>query len=173
MARPAAGSKRQRPDNRGHLRASAHSAASGQLTAPHLKCRATRFRPVHDEAGSARTREARAVPAHVVGCPLGRSESPRCKVLSRQLDAKWPAGGTISLTCSRTSASSRPDFDAAHRSATESSRNYPASGMGEALKQAGLKSRARAERTAFLALAQRERWPPAVSSSRNSGCGVN
>ena len=58
-------------------------------SAPHLKCPPPLDpRPLHHEAGCCRAPEnRRAVRAHVVGCSLGRSESPRCKVLSRQLDA--------------------------------------------------------------------------------------
>jgi len=98
MARPAAGSKRQRPDNRGHLRASAQcplQVGQAYSSASEVSA-ATRSRRLHDEAGCRRAQEKRrAVPAHVVGCSLGRSESPRCKVLSRQLDANVAAGGTM------------------------------------------------------------------------------
>jgi uncharacterized damage-inducible protein DinB len=51
---------------------------------------ATRSLPLHHEAGRCRAQEKRsAAPANVVGCSLGRSESPRFKVPSR------PAGGTM------------------------------------------------------------------------------
>src|SRR6267143_2758488 len=116
MARPAAGSKRQRPDNRGHLRASAQcplQVGQAYSSASEVSA-ATRSRRLHDEAGCRRAQEKRrAVPAHVVGCSLGRSESPRCKVLSRQLDANVARRrDQVRLHVLARGASSRSDFDA-------------------------------------------------------------
>src|SRR5713101_5208836 len=82
----------------------ASNDAMNQLILSHLDPRAWRAQPagqkgngrtiaaifaqLHNEAGCCRAPEKRrGVRAHVVGCSLGHSESPRCKVLSRQLDA--------------------------------------------------------------------------------------
>src|SRR6266436_5478829 len=116
VAGPAAGSKRQRPDNRGHLRASAQqpSRVVEEFRAASEVSAATRSRPLHPEAGCCRAQEKRrAVPAHVVGCSLGRSESPRCKVLTRQLDSNVARRRHhVRLHVLARGASSRSDFDA-------------------------------------------------------------
>src|SRR5216684_772566 len=116
VARPAAGSKRQRPDNRGHLRASAQqpSRVVEEFRAASEVSAATRSRPLHHEAGCCRAQEKRrAVPAYVVGCSLGRSESPRCKVLARQLDANVARRRNhVRLHILARGSSSRPNSDA-------------------------------------------------------------
>jgi hypothetical protein len=116
VARPAAGRKRQWPDNRGHLRASAQlpSGVAEEFRATSEVSAATRSRPLHDEAGRRRAQEKRrAVLADVDGCSLGRSESPRYKVLSRQLDTNVARRrDDVRLHVLARGASSRPDFDA-------------------------------------------------------------
>src|SRR5216684_3269916 len=116
VARPAAGSKRQRPDNRGHLRASAQqpSRVVEEFRATSEVSAATRSRRLHHKAGCRRAQEKRrAVPAHVVGCSLGLSESPRCKVLTRQLDSNVARRRDhVRLHVLARGASSRSDFDA-------------------------------------------------------------
>src|SRR6267143_984965 len=116
VARPAAGSKRQRPDNRGHLRASSQqpSRVVEEFRATSEVSAATRSRPLHHKAGCCRAQEKRrAVPAHVVGCSLGRSESPSFKVLSRQLDANVARRRDhVCLHVFARGASSRSDFAA-------------------------------------------------------------
>ena len=105
-ARPSAGSKRQRRDDRGHLRASTQqpSCVAEEFRAASEVSGATRSRPLHHEAGRRRAQEKRrAVLAHVVRRSLGRSKSPRYKVLARQLDAKVASRREhVSCTCSRT-----------------------------------------------------------------------
>src|SRR5882724_3494878 len=116
VARPAAGSKRQWPDNCGHLCASAQcplQVGQAYSSASEVSA-ATRSRPLHHGAGCCRAQEKRrTVPAHVVGCSLGRSESPRCKVLSRQLDANVARRRDyVRLHVLARGASSRSNFDA-------------------------------------------------------------
>src|SRR5258708_32009350 len=116
VARPAAGSKRQWPDHRGHLRAPAQQPAcvAEEFRAASEVSAATPSRPLHHEAGRCRAQEKRcAVPAHVVGCSLGHSESPRCQVLSRQLDANLARRrGHVRLHVLARGPPSRSDFDA-------------------------------------------------------------
>jgi hypothetical protein len=114
VARPAAGSKKQWPDHRGHLRASAQQPAgvAEEFRAASEVSAATRSRPLHQEASCRRPQEKRrAVPAHVVGCALGRSESPCRKVLSRWLGADVARRrDDVRLHVLARGASSRPDF---------------------------------------------------------------
>ena len=114
--RPAAGSKRQWPQNRGHLRASAQqpSFVAEAFRAASEVSAATRSPQLHHEAGCCRAQEKRrAVPAHVVGCSLGRSESPRFQVLSRQLGANVARRRDhVRLHVLARGTPSRPNFDA-------------------------------------------------------------
>ncbi len=116
MARPAAGSKRQWPDHRGHLLASAQCPlqVAEAYSAASEASAATRSRPLHHEASCCRAqKKRRAVPAHVVGCSLGRSESSRCTVLSRRLGANVARRrGHVRLHVLARGASSRSDSDA-------------------------------------------------------------
>src|ERR1700720_1035069 len=116
VARPAARPKRQWPDNRGHLRASAQlpSGVAEEFRAASEVSGAARSRPLHHEAGCRRAQEKRrAVSADVDGCSFGRSESPRYKVLSRQLDANVAdRRDHVRLHVLARGASSRPDSDA-------------------------------------------------------------
>src|SRR6266852_5474008 len=80
----------------------ASNDAMNQLILSHLDRRAWRAQE-----------KRRAVPAHVVGCSLGRPESPRCKVLSRKLDANVARRRDhVRLHVLARGASSRSDFDA-------------------------------------------------------------
>ncbi len=116
MARAAAGSQGRRPDDRGHLRASAQlpaGVAEEFRAAPEVSAGA-RSRPLHHEAGCRRAPEKRrAVPAHVDGRSFGRSGSPRRQILSRELDADLARRGNH--VCVHVLARGPPsgaDFDA-------------------------------------------------------------
>src|SRR2546429_539764 len=114
VARPAAGPKRQRPYDRGHLRASAQQQTNvaEEFSAASEVSAATRSAPLHHEANCRRAQEKRrAVPAHVVGCSLSGSKSPRCKVPSRRRCAHVARGRDhVRLHVLARSASSWPDF---------------------------------------------------------------